>query len=113
MKTIIEGINIRIMTIKDWPAVAEIFRQGIETGNATFETKVPGWEDWDVHHLKSSRLIAEINGSVAGWAALSQVSERCVYGGIRSLWNEGALSLDDSPKTRTAGEVPAVLVLTM
>ena len=29
-----------------WPAVREIYREGIATGNATFETEVPDWEKW-------------------------------------------------------------------
>ena len=30
-----------------WPAVREIYREGIATGNATFETELPDWEKWD------------------------------------------------------------------
>ncbi len=72
---------IRPLTEDDWPAVAEIYRQGVETGNATFETKVPRWEAWDASHLASCRLVAE-DGAVVGWAALSPVSERCCYAGV-------------------------------
>ncbi len=32
------------MTDADGPAVIEIYRQGIVTGNATFETEAPAWE---------------------------------------------------------------------
>jgi len=35
------------MRLDDWPQVREIYRKGIETGNATFETEVPDWEEWD------------------------------------------------------------------
>src|ERR1022692_2580886 len=34
-----------------WPAVREIYREGIITGNATFETELPDWEKWDSSHL--------------------------------------------------------------
>ena len=27
--------------------VLEIYRMGLETGNATFETNVPSWQEWD------------------------------------------------------------------
>ncbi len=66
----------------DWPAVAEIFRQGIESGDATFETVVPTWEEWDASHLPVPRLLARAGETVVGWAALSPVSERCVYSGV-------------------------------
>jgi len=29
-----------------WPEVARIYAEGISTGNATFETEVPSWEQW-------------------------------------------------------------------
>lgn len=68
-----------------FPDIAEIYRQGLETGNATFETNVPTWEDWDKGKLKHSRLVAIIDNTVVGWAALSAVSDRCVYGGVAEL----------------------------
>jgi L-amino acid N-acyltransferase YncA len=65
-----------------WDEVARIYAQGIATGNATFETEVPSWEAWDASHLADHRLVALRDGEVAGWAALSHVSDRCVYGGV-------------------------------
>lgn len=60
--------------------------QGIATGNATFETQAPAWDAWDAGHLAHSRLVAtEAAGSVLGWAALSPVSGRCVYGGVAEV----------------------------
>ena len=70
---------------KHFPGIAEIYRQGLETGNATFETTVPTWEDWDKGKLKHSRLVAIIDNTVVGWAALSAVSDRCVYGGVAEV----------------------------
>ena len=66
----------------DWPDVARIYAEGIETRDATFETEVPPWEQWDSSHLPDHRLIVERDGSVAGWTAVSGVSDRCVYGGV-------------------------------
>ncbi|MBT2620348.1 GNAT family N-acetyltransferase [Chryseobacterium sp. ISL-6] len=78
---------MEIITIKKdhFPEIAEIYRQGLETGHATFETSVPVWEDWDKSKLKHSRFAAIINNTVVGWAALSAVSDRCVYGGVAEL----------------------------
>jgi hypothetical protein len=41
-----------------WPAVREIYREGIATGDATFETELPDWEKWDGGHRKDCRLVA-------------------------------------------------------
>jgi phosphinothricin acetyltransferase len=75
-------ITIRPMTKADWPDVARVFREGIDTGHATFETDVPAWEDWDRSHMQSCRLVADLDGAVVAWAALTPVSDRCVYGGV-------------------------------
>ena len=70
------------MRNEDWPAVKAIYEQGIATRNATFEEKAPSWEDWDAEHLAAPRLVAEIGGSVAGWAVLSPTSRRECYAGV-------------------------------
>jgi len=67
------------------PAVLEIYRQGIATGNATFETETPSWEKWTAAHLPHSRIVARNGASVLGWAALSPVSSRCVYAGVAEV----------------------------
>ena len=74
------------MTEAHWPAVKAIYEAGIATGNATFETQAPTWEAWDTAHLGHSRLAAvDAAGTVRGWAALSPVSSRCVYGGVAEI----------------------------
>ena len=65
-----------------WPEVARIYAEGIATGNATFETEVPTWEQWDRAHLDRHRFVAVRDGAVFGWTAVSPVSDRCVYGGV-------------------------------
>jgi len=72
---------VRELQPEDWPHVAAIYEEGIRTGNATFETGVPSWEAWDADHSEH-RLVAERDGEVVGWAALSPVSDRCCYGGV-------------------------------
>jgi L-amino acid N-acyltransferase YncA len=78
-------IEIRPMESGDWPSVRAIYLEGVATGNATFETEAPDWEEWDSKHLQEARLVAEGEGTVAGWAALSPVSSRCVYSGVAEL----------------------------
>lgn len=74
--------SIRPMTPADWPRVEEIYAQGIATGDATLQTETPDREEWDASHLDDARLVAEEDGRVLGWAALSPVSGRCVYDGV-------------------------------
>jgi len=71
------------MTEHDWPSVRAIYEAGIATCNATFETSAPGYAAWDASHLAEHRLVAvDMDGVVTGWAALSAVSDRCVYAGV-------------------------------
>jgi L-amino acid N-acyltransferase YncA len=74
-------LTINALVRADWPAVAEIYRQGIETGDATFETEVPSWDDWDAAHLPQ-RIVARLGRDVVGWAALAPMSDRSVYRGV-------------------------------
>jgi L-amino acid N-acyltransferase YncA len=69
----------------DWPAVREIYREGIATGQATFETAVPTWEAWDAAHRPDCRLAARLHNRLAGWAALSPISKRQVYHGVAEV----------------------------
>src|SRR4029079_8161984 len=68
-----------------WPEVARIYHEGIETGNATFETEVPSWEQWDAAHLAEHRFAAERDGHVVGWVALLAVSSRECYSGVAEV----------------------------
>ncbi|MGV3538238.1 MAG: GNAT family N-acetyltransferase [Rufibacter sp.] len=69
-----------------YPQVKAIFEQGLATQNSSLETSAPTWESWDASHLPHSRLVALTStGEVAGWAALSPVSGRCVYGGVAEV----------------------------
>ncbi len=79
------ALEIIPMTEKHWDAARVIYAEGIATGNATFETEVPSWQDWDAHHLQAGRLVAQSAGDVLGWAALSAVSRRHVYRGVAEV----------------------------
>jgi L-amino acid N-acyltransferase YncA len=78
-------VTIESMAAGDWPAVCAIYEQGIATRNATFETTAPAWEAWDAAHREDCRLVARIEGAVAGWAALSPYSARRVYRGVAEV----------------------------
>jgi L-amino acid N-acyltransferase YncA len=74
--------RIRALRPADWQQVARIYEEGMLTGNATFETSVPSWEEWDAGHLAGQRLVVTLDGDVAGWAALSPISDRACYRGV-------------------------------
>lgn len=69
----------------DWEQVRSIYLEGIATGHTTFETDAPSWENWDAGHLQVARLVARVGNRVVGWAALSAMSSRKVYGGVAEL----------------------------
>ena len=76
---------IRRMRAEDWPRVAAIYEQGIETGYSTFNTTCPTYEQWNGDHLEDCRFVWEEDGIVAGWIAMSPVSSRCCYAGCAEL----------------------------
>ena len=78
-------IIITKMLPDHWNAVADIYKQGIATGMATFEKDIPSWDTWNANHTEKCRSIALIEQSIIGWAALSAVSSRCVYGGVAEV----------------------------
>lgn len=78
-------LSIRAMTAEDWPAVARIYQEGMDTNLATFQTECPSWEEWNAAHLQKCRLVAVVDDAVAGWVALSAVSSRCVYAGVAEV----------------------------
>lgn len=76
---------INAMLATDWEQVRAIYVEGIATENATFETAAPPWDAWDMAHLSFARLVARDGGRIIGWAALSAVSNRCVYAGVAEV----------------------------
>ena len=78
-------LSIRSMTPEDWPAVARIYQEGMDTNLATFQTECPSWDEWNAAHLQQCRLVAVVDDAVSGWAALSAYSSRSVYSGVAHL----------------------------
>jgi L-amino acid N-acyltransferase YncA len=76
------SVELRRLEPDDWPAVAEIYWDGMRDGLATFETEVPTWEAWGCIHSHNHRLVAVLLGEIAGFAALAPVSSRRCYSGV-------------------------------
>ena len=83
-----------------WEAVKQIYAEGIATGNATFQSAIPSWEEWNDAHVKNSRLVVIENEIVLGWAALTPVSGRCGYAGV----GEVSLYMSDKAKGKGIGK---------
>ncbi|MCL6571547.1 MAG: GNAT family N-acetyltransferase [Bacillus sp. (in: Bacteria)] len=79
------GLRITEMVSGDWEEVKSVFLEGIASGNATFQTDAPSWENWDQGHLVDCRFVARTEGKVVGWTAVSPISSRCVYSGVAEV----------------------------
>lgn len=75
-------VTIRALADEDWDDVRRIMGEGIATRLATFETEVASVAALEGKWLADHRLIATIDGEVAGWAALSPTSPRDCYSGV-------------------------------
>lgn len=81
-------IHIQPATLADWPDIERIYREGIRTGHATFQTEadIPAGERWFADHMAGLVFKAvDEAGTLLGWAALSPVSSRCVYAGVAEV----------------------------
>ena len=75
-------VEIRPLARDDWARAREIYAEGIATGDATFETEPPGWEEFDATRLPGHRFVAVESGEVVGWVALAPTSSRECYAGV-------------------------------
>ncbi len=78
---------MRKATKNDWEKIKEIYIEGIKTDNATFETpeNITTYENWIKSKVPESFFVFSDNNEILGWAALSKVSDRCVYGGVAEV----------------------------
>jgi len=79
---------IQPATLDDWPEIERIYRAGIRTGLATFETEadVPDGRVWfagKIAGMVFKQVVAD--GRILGWCALSPVSKRRVYAGVAEV----------------------------
>ena len=93
-------VTTRAMTDNDLPTVRGIYAEGIATRNATFETTAPTIDVLADKWLSGHRWVAEIDGSVVGWAAVAPVSERACYAGVA----ETSVYVTESARGRGVGK---------
>lgn len=73
------------MKSSDAAEVLAIYDHGLSTRNATFETRLPAWQEWDRKHHPFCRLVCEREGDVVGWVALTPASQRPCYRGVAEV----------------------------
>jgi len=98
---------IRNLQNRDAAAVLEIYRQGLATGEASFETEVPDWQGWQSKYLAFCRLVWEQGNEVRGWAALAPVSARDCYRGVAEV---SIYVATDCPGQGIGGRLMAALI---
>jgi L-amino acid N-acyltransferase YncA len=93
-------VATRAMTEADLPTVRDIYAEGLATRNATFETRVPSTAVLANRWLPAHRWVAELDGSVVGWSAVSPVSPRACYAGV----GESSVYVTESARGRGVGK---------
>jgi L-amino acid N-acyltransferase YncA len=86
----------------DAAAIAEIYTQGIQEGQATFETEPRSPEDiaqWMTDPAAPPFIVAEEEGRVLGWARLGPYNPRPCYDGV----GEASLYVDRGARGRGVG----------
>lgn len=78
-------MKIEPISLTNYNQIAAIYKEGIDSGMATFETNVPIWNVWDAAHLSHSRIALYSDTAIIGWGALSAVSSRKVYRGVAEV----------------------------
>jgi L-amino acid N-acyltransferase YncA len=78
------GLEIRSMREADAAQVLAVYQAGLDTGQASFETVAPSWEEFSAGRLPHLRYVAAdtATGEVVAWVAATAVSARPVYAGV-------------------------------
>lgn len=93
-------LTIRAAERADASRIAEIYNEGIDGREATFQTsprRVADVEAW--FEERGPLLVAESDDVVIGWARVSAYADSCVYGGV----GEYTIYLDPAAQGHGAG----------
>lgn len=93
--------NIRLFTEADWEEVKAIYLEGIQTGNATFQSEAPSKDQWFEGHVNECNVGYFQDNKMLGWATLSKVSSRCVYSGVAEV----SIYIKQSERGRGIGDI--------
>jgi L-amino acid N-acyltransferase YncA len=93
-------VHVRAVAESDWGDVVRIYAEGVATRNATFETAAPTVAQLKRRWMPEHRWVAEIDGSVVGWAAITPTSTRDAYRGV----GETSVYVGDGHRGRGVGK---------
>ncbi len=79
---VLSDVQVRAMRPEDHEQVRGIYAEGVAGRGATFETQVPPASVLAARWLAEHRWVAEHDGRVLGWTAVSPVSTRACYAGV-------------------------------
>jgi L-amino acid N-acyltransferase YncA/DNA-binding transcriptional ArsR family regulator len=77
-----DEVTVRPVTDADMDDVLAIYAEGLATRNATFETSVPTAGELRARWLPDLAWVAELDGRVVGWTAITPTSSRDCYAGV-------------------------------
>ena len=99
------GLAVRPMCPEDADQVLAVYQAGLDAGDASFETAVPSWADFDAARLPGHRHVATADDTaeLLGWVAAGPVSSRGAYAGVVEH------SVDVTPEARGRGVGGALL----
>jgi len=104
-------VIIRKAAVNDLAAITEIYNDAVVHTTASFDIEPRSMEkqrQWfDSHGPRFPVLVAEINGKVAGWASLSQWSDRCAY----SATAEASLYIREGDRDKGTGKALLIALL--
>jgi len=76
-------IKIKRAKLEDLDEITKIYNEAILRTVATFDTEIKSLEEQKIwfkdHGPKNPILVAELDGTIVGWASLSKWSDRCAY----------------------------------
>lgn len=93
-------VTTRPTTDADLPAILDIYAEGIATRDATFETQVPSADQMRARWLPGASWVAELDGQVVGWTAITPVSSRECYAGV----GESSVYVAEAARGRGVGK---------
>ena len=77
-----DDVSTRLVADRDLPAVLAIYEEGRASRNATFETRLPTGLQLRDRWLPGLAWVAETDGDVVGWTAVTATSTRECYSGV-------------------------------
>jgi len=93
-------VAVRPVADDDLEAVLAIYAEGLATRTATFETTAPTAAEMRARWLPDLAWVAELDGRVVGWTAVTPTSTRECYAGV----GETSVYVTEAARGRSVGK---------